>query len=594
MSIKDRFIKSVQTSPTLWIGLWALLLLNMLMVLVLTRGVSWAAGVVFAVLILAGGLAILKIARYSPVDTEMDDDLKERLDKLMEEIRPYCQDVFDNQVNSFLEPIEQEFQQKFSRGLAWLWEKVDDFYAQLEQVILDGRSRFQLINAANEEKVKLVEGLQESAQQVLKIIQDLQKRRDYDQDDAAKRVQAKIADFRSSMLKEQQYYYEYVYKILWEQACAQGREIEMVDFLSPVKLGQQFGIIVEKSLASRVADFNNSLTEDLENFSADIVGRFQKSTVQVLNHLRDMKSLLERLINLSNNESAVVIRRFDEYLLQIGQLEEKAGEMLVSLAWQDIMVEKRWDEIQERLFSLKDKVVENTDESVLEYIEGVVEQAIPGLSSIPRDAGHALFYKALLDAELIYQTYTSQKMPEIINDGVYSLLQFIRPLEILAANSIRITDEGLKRLRKRKNLVKEGSFQKLFEQVRSSVEYYCPQAVHLLEGVFPRKYQQFASSPYLKNTPDNLNQAAWMIFNAAVDKENFSEEGCLLVGLLLVINQIRDKHIQPFDNIPVGMDDADEIHMVRRLAYQAISILVQNDPSEFTGHHSRQVVASQS
>lgn len=131
MSIKDRFIKSVQTSPTLWIGLWALLLLNMLMVLVLTRGVSWAAGVVFAVLILAGGLAILKIARYSPVDTEMDDDLKERLDKLMEEIRPYCQDVFDNQVNSFLEPIEQEFQQKFSRGLAWLWEKVDDFYAQL-------------------------------------------------------------------------------------------------------------------------------------------------------------------------------------------------------------------------------------------------------------------------------------------------------------------------------------------------------------------------------------------------------------------------------------------------------------------------------
>lgn len=587
MSIKDRFITSIQTSPNLWIGLWALLLLNLLMVLVLVKGISWTAGVLFVVLLLIGSLAVYKVAYYSPDEPEIDEELQARLNELMEEIRPHCDEVFNKQVNNFLQPIEHEYQHKFSRGLAWLWEMVDDFYAQLEQVLQDGRAILQLFNVTNEDKVKLVESLKESSQQVLKIIQDMQRRRFFDQDDISSRIQNKITDFRNSMLKEQQYYYEYVYKILWEQACAQGREIEMVDFLSPVKLGQQFGVIVEKSLASRVASFNNSLTEDLENFSADIVGRFQKSTVQVLNHLRDMKGLLQRLINLSNSESGVVVRRFEEYLLQVGQLEERASEILVSLAWQDIMVEKRWDEIQERLFVIKDKVVESAGEDALEHIEGVVEQAIPGLSAMPRDASNALFYKALLDAELIYQTYTSQKMPEVINDGVYSMLQFIRPLEILTANSIRITDEGLNRLRKRKNLVKEGNFQPLFDRVLTSVEYRYPQAVHFLEGVFPRKFQQFASSPYLKNIPDNLNQAAWMIFNAAIDEENISDDGCLLVGLLLVINQIRDMHIQPFNNIPVGLEDTEEIHMVREIAYQAISILLQNDPSEFTSNDSR-------
>lgn len=593
MSLRDRLVNSMKTSPNLWICVWALFLLNLLMVYILIRGMSWAAGIIFAVLLLAGALAVLFIANYKPPEPELDEDIQARLEKLMEEIRPYCEEVFDIQVKKALRPIEFEYREKFSQGLAWLWEKVDDFYAQVEQVTQDGRTIFQLVNPAQEEKAKLVESLQEGAQQVLKIIQDLQRRRFYDQDDISSRIQAKITDFRNSLLKERQYYYESVYKILWEQARSQGRETEMADYLSPVKLGQQFSIIVEKNLASRVADFNNSLTEDLENFSADIVGRFQKSTVHVLNHLRNMKSLLEKLIDLSTHESRMLLKRLDEYLQQVSQLEERAGEMLVSLAWQDIMVEKRWGEIQERLFSIKDKVMENTEEGVLESIEGVVEEAIPGLSAVPRDTSHAVFYKALLEAELIYQTYINQKMPEVLDDGVYSLLQFIRPLEILAANSIRISDEGLNRLRKRKNLNKEVGIQSLFDQVRMSVEFHYPQVANILEGVFPRRFQQFASNPYLKNKPDNLDQAAWMIFNAALDRQNLTEDGCLLVGLLLVISQIRDKHIDPFNNIPLGMEDKEEVHIVREIVYRAISILVQKDLSEFTSNRSRQVLVNQ-
>jgi hypothetical protein len=213
---------------------------------------------------------------------------------------------------------------------------------------------------------------------------------------------------------------------------------------------------------------------------------------------------------------------------------------------------------------------------VLQYIEEVLEQVIPGLSAMPRDAGNALLYKTLVDAELIYQVYTSNKLPEVVSDGVFSLLQFVRALELHAANSIRLTDERLNRLRKRKALIKDGSFQALFDRVRMSVDYHQPLAAPLIEGVFPGKFQQFVNSPYLKNTPDNLNQAAWMVFNSAIDNENLPEENFLLVGLLLAVHQIRDRHIQPFNSVPVGMEDPEEIHITRMAAYQAISIMLQN------------------
>jgi hypothetical protein len=570
------FVESVKKSTNLWIGLWALLLLNILFVFILIKGISWILVLVIILLLGGGGAILLKIAHYTPPEPGIDDEIQTHLNDLMEEIRPYCEEVFNDRINSFLEPVEHDFQQKFSLGLSWLWEKVDAFYAQVEQSAQEGRSIFQLIDMANEEKLKLVERLQDNAEQVMAIMKNVQKQRHYDEAEIQTRLQVQIGDFHNSMQREKQYFYEYVYKMLLEQARAQGKEMEMVEFLSPVRLGQQFGLVVERSLESRVSDFNNSLLTDLEDFSADVVGRFQRSTAKVLNHFRDMKSSLQRLIDMSGNESGVVNRRLGEYSLRVNKLEEQAGEILVSLAWQDIMVEKRWGEVQEQLFTIKDKVIETADEKVLQYIEEVLEQVIPGLSAMPRDAGNALLYKTLVDAELIYQVYTSNKLPEVVSDGVFSLLQFVRALELHAANSIRLTDERLNRLRKRKALIKDGSFQALFDRVRMSVDYHQPLAAPLIEGVFPGKFQQFVNSPYLKNTPDNLNQAAWMVFNSAIDNENLPEENFLLVGLLLAVHQIRDRHIQPFNSVPVGMEDPEEIHITRMAAYQAISIMLQN------------------
>ena len=178
------------------------------------------ANVLLVLLWVAGMMFIFKIARSTPDEPDVDADLHLRLQDLMEEIRPYCEEVYDKKVDRFLEPIEQDYQQRFSMGLSWLWEKVNDFYMQVEHSAQEGRSIFQLIDASNEDKMKMVERLQEGTHQVLAIMQDVQKRRFDDEDDIRKRLQTKTSEFRQSMEREKQYFYEYVYKMLLEQALS--------------------------------------------------------------------------------------------------------------------------------------------------------------------------------------------------------------------------------------------------------------------------------------------------------------------------------------------------------------------------------------
>ena len=72
--------------------------------------------------------------------------------------------------------------------------------------------------------------LQDNVNQALAVVKNAQEQRRNDEAEIHTRLQAKISEFRNSMLREKQYFYEYVYKMLMEQARAQGKEIEMVEF----------------------------------------------------------------------------------------------------------------------------------------------------------------------------------------------------------------------------------------------------------------------------------------------------------------------------------------------------------------------------
>ena len=101
MTIAERFIASVKKNTNLWIGIWVLLLLNLLLVFIIAKGISWMANVLLVLLWVAGMMFIFKIARSTPDEPDVDADLHLRLQDLMEEIRPYCEEVYDKRSIDF-------------------------------------------------------------------------------------------------------------------------------------------------------------------------------------------------------------------------------------------------------------------------------------------------------------------------------------------------------------------------------------------------------------------------------------------------------------------------------------------------------------
>lgn len=581
MNLPTRWLASIRMNTGLWMGLWGLLMLNIIVILILVRGFSWWSLSIAMIIAAAGAAALTALARLPEPDPSIDDGMSIGLNALMEEIRPVCEQVFDQHITRLMAPLKTELNQEFSRGIEWLWEEVDAFYQEVEANAQEGRSVLQFINSLKEDKAKLIEQMQENVRQVLAVLQEVQERQKQDQEQVQSWVEEHCAEFRQSMEREKEFFYDYVYKMLVEQARFQGPETDIADYFNVTALGQQFAVVMDKSLETRMAAFQETLIQDLENFSADIVGRLQKMTAQILNHFREIMNLLSRLIDTSRSESGVLVRRLEEYHQRTRQLEERAGEILVTLAWQDILVEKRWHEIQENLFQVKDQVMEHVDESVWEYISRKLEQEIPGLSEMARDADTAVFYKSLLDSEVIYEVYSGNKLPLVI-DAVHCLLQFIRPLELLASRTIRMTDQALHRVREWKPQIKKGAFQLQFDRVRAALDRDQPGAADYLEGAFPRQLYQFASNPYLKAKPDHTSQAAWAVFTLLIDNENLAEDLYLLVGLLLTVHQVRNRQIHPFKSIPVELTETSEVALMRSVCYRAISILLQTKTQGIT------------
>lgn len=546
-----------------------------MVIIALSRGFSLMTGLILTG-ILAGGSAILtSISRISPLEQALEPDIYHRVNSLMKEIKPVCNQIFDRNLDTLLQPLETDLQREFSRGLTWLWDEVDDFYDKVDKAAQQGRAIFQLIDVLKEDKVKLVRKLQGDINLILTAVQEMQNWREREQSEVNSWVNDKSTEFRHSLDKEKQYFYDHVYKMLVEQSRQTPDDEDMLEFFDVNKLGQQFGTIMNKSLSKRLENFQQSLVMDLENYSAEVVGRMQASTTQVFNLFGEVNTLLGLLLQTSRSEGGVLLRRLEGYQASIKKLEEQANEILVTLAWQDVMVTRRWQDIQEHLYLIKDKVEASVDESVTEYITGVLNEEIPGLDAMPRDSDTVSFYKALLDAELVYQVYNGDKLPDVIGNGVYSLLQFVRPLEVLASQSIQITNEALQHLQGSKALIKNNSYRNQFDKVKKALLAYQPDAAPWLENVFPRQFYQFATSPHLKPRPDNLSQAAWSIFTLVLVNDNVDEDIYLLIGLLLMVHQIRARHIHPFKNTPFDIEDPAVPAEARSACYRAVSILLQ-------------------
>jgi len=568
-SLKD----SIRKNARLWTALWILLMLNIATVCALSQGFSilW----VILVLLLTG-LGIMWIQsqiQNTSVEDVLPPEVQADLDAMMEEMKPRCDKIFVEKIEEMTNPLIDSLHKDFTKGLEWLWEDGDDFLAQVDECINQSASVLNLVDSLSEEKSKLTNQIQENLVLLNGVVSNMRKSRENSFLNLDDFFKGKVDDWKNGMEKEKVIFYDYIYNLLQQQVKVQQEELEdITEYFNVYKLGEQFSVIMEKTLEGRLQSFQDSVIRELEEFSADVVGGMQKNTLNLHNTLQEIDDMMMRLINDYRGENSLLLRRLDEARGRIKEVGEKSGDILVTLAWQDILVEKRWQDIEEKLFAVRNRVLESVESEVVAYIGNGLDAEIQEFSALARNPEHMVFYKSVVDAELIYQLYNGGKLPELIGNGVYSLLQFSGPVEILMNKSLRLSEEGIKNRKTIREKVKSGEYQQLFNRIIQVTAAESPVLAKHLDDVFPKLFNAFCNNPYIKQKPDNLNQAAWSLFMELIQNPSHEDELYLLVGLLLVIHLLRNKYIHPLKNNPIDLQNEDDLPAMRQAAIKAINL----------------------
>jgi len=573
-SIKD----SIKNNTKLWIALWILLILNISTALALSRGFSFLTGFIIIIVAILGIMLFQNQARtVLVVEDVIPPEFKAELDAMMDEMKPLCDEIFTQKVEEVTSPIIENLNKDFTRGLEWLWEDENSFLEQIEECVSQTASILNLVDSLSDEKSKLAKQIQENLVLLNGIVSNMRRNKENSFLDLGDFLQGKVEEFKKDTEKEKDIFYDYIYKLLGQQLKLQQEdEIEDIsEYFNVYKLGEQFSVIMEKTLEGRLLSFQDAIIRELENFSADVVGGMQKNTLKLRNILQDISELLERLQNDYRGDNNLLFRRLAEAEEKIKEAEEKAADILVTLAWQDILVEKRWQDISEKLYAIKDRVLENVDSEVINYISSSLDNEIKEFSAISHNPENMVFYKSVVDAELIYQLYSGDKLRDIITNGVYSLLQFVRPVETLINKSLRLSEEGLKIRRTIRAKVKAGEYQPLFNRVVQVVEQDSPAIAKELDDVFPKSFNAFCNNPYIKQKPDNLNQAAWALFLELINNPGHDDDLYFLVGLLAEIHILRNKYLHPLKNTPIDMQYDDDLEHMRYAALKSIDLILQ-------------------
>lgn len=572
-SIKD----SIKNNTKLWIALWILLILNVSTVLALSRGFSFLTGFIVILVTVLGIMGIQnQVREVSVPEDTISSEFKAELDAMMDEMRPICDEIFTKKVEEVTRPIIENLNKDFTRGLEWLWEDGNEFLEQMDECISQTASILNLVDSLSDEKSKLAKQIQENLVLLNGVVVNMRGNKENSFLDLSDFLQDKVDELKKETEKEKDIFYDYIYKLLVQQIKLQQEdEIEDIsEYFNVYKLGEQFSVIMEKTLEGRLLSFQDGIIRELENFSADVVGGMQKNTLKLRNTLQDIAELLERLQNDYRGENNLLFRRLAEVGEKIKEAEEKSADILVTLAWQDILVEKRWQDISEMLYAIKDRVLENVDSEVINYISTSLDSDIKEFTTISQNPENMVFYKSVVDAELIYQLYSGDKLSDIIINGVYSLLQFVRPVETLISKSVRLSEEGLKTRRTIRAKVKAGEYQPLFNRVQQVVEQDNPAIAKQLDDVFPKSFNAFCNNPYIKQKPDNLNQAAWALFLELINNPTHDDNLYCLVGLLVEIHTLRNKYLHPLKNTPIDLQYDDDLEHMRYAALKSIDLVL--------------------
>ncbi|PKM75992.1 MAG: hypothetical protein CVU90_14910 [Firmicutes bacterium HGW-Firmicutes-15] len=577
MSIRTKIRNSIKQNPSQWMLTGGLTLFISFIIISLSWGFSFFYLFVFIILGTIGA-AIVK-PKY--VNTQSQQKIKDAIDddvlQMMNAIKLSCDEMLVSEIGRITQPVISGIREDFAKSLNWLWEDGDNYLAQVEVGMNETRSVIQMVNTLSDDSMKIEQKLQTELDTLINAVNFINSGKEKDNEYLEECLRDKAENLVQGIEGEIELFYDYVQKLLIQQLKNNQEELIMDDYFKNSQLGEQFSLVVEKAVQGKLAYYEDSIIKELEEMSADIVGRMQSGALRVMNIFKNIENLIDKMVDEYRGDNTVALRRLSDSRHRISQLKEQANDIMVTLAWQDILVERRWEDTQEKLFVIKDKVMKNVSEDVIEYLQNSLDDEISGYRVMADNPANALIYKAVLDAEVIYQVFVGENLLDVIGDGVNALLQFLRPVELMVSREVRLSDSLIKQRRYIKDQIRQAEYQGTWDKVIGKLESNNEDLPAYLEDIYPLGFASFCNSPYIHQKPENLNQAGWMIFMVLLNNQSAEDEVYILAALLLIMHRLRNKYIHPLKSIPLPLQEFDEIRHIRYCAWQSMEILQNLD-----------------
>ncbi|HZJ85054.1 MAG TPA: hypothetical protein VFD02_05810, partial [Syntrophomonadaceae bacterium] len=204
---------NIRNNFKLWMVLWFLLLMNIYTFISLKQGFSWAWTIFFITLALLG-LGLLKVVSRDEVPELITlPELKASISNLMQEITPLCDAIFVRETNQAINPVLEDLEKEFSKGLVWLWENIDDFIADLTYSIEDHDSVLHLFSTLTTEKSASIESLESSTMYISEVILQVKEAKKDDFNMLLKNLNSHRDSILEDMEKEKEIFYQYINNI---------------------------------------------------------------------------------------------------------------------------------------------------------------------------------------------------------------------------------------------------------------------------------------------------------------------------------------------------------------------------------------------
>jgi hypothetical protein len=562
--------------------IWLLLVVNGFLVVYLNYGLPSYFILKFLLITCFGAVIIYYVVEQRKRKVRgVPPDIANVVDLNLTELTDACNAIYSLEIENRITPLLKNAEDEFKESLTFLWQNGE----KLRRVLDEGLSQIKVEMQSfvhlfrQEDLIPNYKAVMARLDSCLQTLNDAERFQEKGAEELALIFRRLGSGFENRLNKEKDAAINYLQELLVSRiAEAPGANSQASPGIN--LLTEQFRSLLVNGIQDKLPGLDDQVATALEDLATRVTGSIQNFGLNQLNGFIQMIEAVQRLAGegRKNNDLVARLNGVEE---ELNLIKDTTNDMLFSLAWQEIMLEKRWQQLNEQMAPMRENVLGSIEPAIQSSIQNTLERLIRGFIINSVDDRFREACQDLMIAEILGLALEDGSTPEVW-DGSLVLFQYVYALEGLARRTVfwpREYEETRHILREE---VKKGLYQDVFNDVLLQLNERNPELKLYLLDIFPKQFVNFCSTADLYTHPANCGQAGWMLMFYLLDMIDREAQEyrdlAYLVSLLLTVQAMRNRYIHPTKSSQfIKLDSKERLDEIRSATINAYNMIFKRE-----------------